>query len=55
MNLCPFCHALKRRRRVGCDRVFVTVACECWAPLIACWRELLAVHDRVMQQPRRAR
>ena len=26
-----------------------------WGQVLPFWRELLAVHDRVMQQPRRAR
>lgn len=50
---CPVCATKLRRRSVGCDDGYERMSCECWVPLIACWRELLAVHDRVMQQPRR--
>ena len=54
MNLCPFCKALNRRRGVGTDGQTEITVCNCWAPIIDCWRELLAVHDATMQQPRRS-
>ena len=50
---CPMCHGFIRERRVGTDGGDAVEVCDCQAPLIGCWRELLAVHDRAMQAPRR--
>lgn len=52
---CSVCATKLRRRFVGCDDGYERMTCECWAPLIACWLELLAIHDLAMQQPRKAR
>lgn len=50
---CPRCHGFIRERRVGCDGGDAVTVCNCRSPVIDCWRELLAVHDRAMQAPRR--
>lgn len=50
---CPTCHGFIRRRRVGTDGGDVITVCNCRSPVLACWRELLAVQERAMQAPRR--
>ena len=50
---CRDCGGAYRGRRVGAGRHDLVAVCECRAPVLGCWRELLAVHDRAMQAPRR--
>ena len=49
------CYWANRREREPVVRLKRTAEVFDWGQVLPFWRELLAVHDRVMQAPRRAR